>query len=231
MVFQLGEQKPLDHSLPCLMSLVSSKCSAAYRRFKTGERKYLQPRDGMDSLRTNPYQPTFGTGPRESTQPSLTTILPYSRTPDQIMGTEEAIPDVLNLKAFKKIDVIYINEPAKIADRLEEMMNLVLTLKNPQTILIEKQLSALGNLITLIRAEARQDINIFDFEQEDRKFQDECEKLIQDLSKRIDDPQQFSEEPGKLYHATSIWRRIGSIIVLCLHSVRIFCRDKFRTPE
>jgi hypothetical protein len=113
-------------------------------------------------------------------------LLP-SKAQGQIVDMEETSsqefnPDDLNLKVFKKIDVIYINEPARIVDRIEEMMNLVLRLNNPESIIPLEHRSTLRDAITLVRAEALQEINIFDFEFEDNTFLRLSKNLLQNLS-------------------------------------------------
>jgi hypothetical protein len=88
----------------------------------------------------------------------------------------------LNLKVFKKIDVVYINEPARIIDRVEEVMNLVLRLNNSEKILPLEHRSALRDAITLARAEILQEINILYFEYEDNAFLRMSKNLLQELS-------------------------------------------------
>jgi hypothetical protein len=114
-------------------------------------------------------------------------------------SSEEFNPDDLNLKVFKKIDVVYINEPARIVDRVEEMMNLVLRVNNSEKILPLEHRSALRNTITLARAEALQEINIFDFEYEDNTFLWMSKNLLQELSCFLG----LSEQSSKTADASS----------------------------
>jgi hypothetical protein len=124
--------------------------------------------------------------------------LPSSKAQGRIVNMEETSseefnPDDLNLKAFKKIDVIYINEPARIVDRVKEMVNLVLRLNNSEKILPLEHRSALRDTITLARAEALQEINILDFEYEDNAFLRMSNNLLQDLSCCLGLSEQFSK--------------------------------------
>jgi hypothetical protein len=140
--------------------------------------------------------------------------LPSSKAQGRIVDMEEASleefnPDDLNLKVFKKIDVIYINEPARIIDRVEEMMNLVLRLNNSEKILPLGHRSALRDTITLARAEALQEINILDFEYEDNAFLRMSNNLLQDLSCCLELSEQFSKT-ADTSSAFSIWADLFS---------------------
>jgi hypothetical protein len=108
------------------------------------------------------------------------------------ISSEEFNPDDLNLKVFKKIDVVYINEPTRIIDRVEEMMNLVLRLNNSEKILSLEHRSALRDAITLARAEILQEINILYFEYEDNAFLKMSKNLLQELSCCLGLSEQFS---------------------------------------
>ena len=85
------------------------------------------------------------------------------------------------------------------------MLNLVLRLNDSGKILPPAKRSILSDAIALVRAEARQEINIFGFEREDDHFLLLSESLVQDLSNRISKSQQSVEELSASSNVISSW--------------------------
>jgi hypothetical protein len=116
----------------------------------------------------------------------ITSIVPRSITVQALDQEHNFLEEFVNLKPFKKIDVLYINEPLKIADSIEEKLNLVLRLKSANTYGCQNLFDA----IALVRTEAKQDISIFDFDREDFDFAMNSANLILELSDLIKQIQQ-----------------------------------------
>ena len=98
------------------------------------------------------------------------------------IDVEDLHQEDLDLKRFKKINIISINKPRKVADSVEEMMNLVLRLKDSEKILPPWLCATIVETIALVRAEAQQDVTIFDFEFEDDLFLTYSKYLVESLS-------------------------------------------------
>jgi hypothetical protein len=88
----------------------------------------------------------------------------------------------VDLKRFKKIDIMSIKEPRKTTDTVEEMMNLILRFKNSGEALSAQLCASVMETVALIRAEAQLDVTIFDFDKEDNLFFDHSQELVQSLS-------------------------------------------------
>ena len=173
--------------------LASSTCSAAYRLFEPRRREHLQPRDGSGWLNefVNGWKPSIK-AKNLSHQPYTT--VPFSTVQSRItelgeIKAQNLLQERFDLTRFKKIDIILINEPGKIADTVEEMMSLVLQFKNSgKKSLSIAQCASVYETVALIRAEAKHNVGIFDFELEDNIFMELSKDLIENLSDAIASP-------------------------------------------
>jgi Ubiquitin family len=134
------------------------------------------------------------------------------------IDVEDLHQEDLDLKRFKKIDIISINEPGKVADSVEEMMNLVLRFKDSEEILPAERCAAIVETIALVRAEAQQGVTIFDFESEDNLFLTHSKNLVQSLSAVISTPYLSDIDLRDLSSRIETWRKwISCRIVRTLH--------------
>ena len=130
------------------------------------------------------------------------------------IDVEDLHQEDLDLKRFKKIDIISINEPGKVADSVEEMMNLVLRLKDSEKILPPWLCATIVETIALFRAEAQQDVTIFDFELEDDLFLTYSKYLVESLSAVISTPYLTDIDLRNLSSRVNTWSKwiSGSIV-------------------
>jgi hypothetical protein len=103
---------------------------------------------------------------------------------------EDAAP-TQNLRVFKKVDILFVNDPDRTVAILEELLNLVRELEHSRAFLSQDAESALRQFIRLARFELQQPINLFDFKP---WCMDACGRTIDDLQSWADNPRTSS--PG-----------------------------------
>jgi hypothetical protein len=123
------------------------------------------------------------------------------------IDVEDLQREDLDLKRFKKIDIISINEPRKVADSVEELMNLILRFKDSEEVLPAERCAAIIETVALVRAEAQQDVTIFDIESEDDIFMYHSKCLVQSLSTVASTPHLSDIDLRDLSRRIEAWRK------------------------
>ena len=103
---------------------------------------------------------------------------------------EDAAP-TQNLRVFKKVDILFVNDPGRTVAILEELLDLVRELEHSRAFLSQDAESALRQFIRLARFELQQPINLFDFKP---WCMDDCRRTIDDLQSWAENPRTSS--PG-----------------------------------
>jgi hypothetical protein len=101
---------------------------------------------------------------------------------------EDAAP-TQNLRVFKKVDILFVNDPDRTVAILEELLDLVRELEHSRAFLSQDAESALRQFIRLARFELQQPINLFDFKP---WCMDACGRTIDDLQSWADNPRTSS---------------------------------------
>ncbi|KIW29895.1 uncharacterized protein PV07_05681 [Cladophialophora immunda] len=144
-----------------------STCDGHFRHFEPGERRFITPSDGhygglyrrrevLDAVldaRRALYKPEWPT----LTFPAIT------GTSTHVEEISENVAPVQNLRVFKKVDVLLVNDPERTVAILEELVDLVRTRDRFGEFLKSDAEIGLRRFIRLVRFEVRQNINFFDF--------------------------------------------------------------------
>jgi hypothetical protein len=97
---------------------------------------------------------------------------------------EDAAP-TQNLRVFKKVDILFVNDPGRTVAILEELLDLVRELEHSRVFLNQDTESTLRQFIRLVRFELQQPINFFDFKS---WCIHACGRTIDDLQSWADNP-------------------------------------------
>jgi Ubiquitin family len=97
---------------------------------------------------------------------------------------EDAAP-TKNLRVFKKVDILFVNDPGRTVAILEELLDQVRELEHSRAFLSQDTESTLRQFIRFARFELQQPINLFDFKP---WCMHACGRTIDDLQSWADNP-------------------------------------------
>ena len=175
--------------------LCSSTCDGDYRHFEPGTQTYVTPSDGpMPAYLLQDRKRKANVTPPQ--WPTLTFPI-LNSSPGRVMETSQRAVPTQNLRVFKKLDILFVNDPGRILEMLEELLDLVPGLEHSEAFLSPSVESQLRHFILVaryeLRAQSQRRDSMFDYKP---WYMHECGRTIDHIQTWADNPTSQSNNPA-----------------------------------